>query len=177
MSIKCTCILQGGLGNQLFIIWAARCFAQTNHFSFALYPYLLGTNQINKHSTKNYIQILFPELIVNTKWDGNTKMKFYNEPAAACGVFQRIPVENIYSGDMVVLKGYFQSAKYYKTMEEWVRCDMQRRIQQYVSDQIQQKNIQQGSLSDAEFKTLTTDIQRFNLIDLHVHRPHLMQDP
>jgi len=97
-----SCILQGGLGNQLFQIAAAKSLAIDTNDEFAINHELCFTpNQGNE--SKKYKTTLFKHIIETS----NISDDIYIEQQYA---YSPIPQKK-----NITIKGYFQSEKYFKT--------------------------------------------------------------
>jgi hypothetical protein len=101
--------LQAGLGNQLFMIFALVSYAINNNFNYKILSYVDKT----MNGTKTYWNTIlrgFKETVVEPSDAIMANLSEYKEPHFA---FNDIP-EQICLNNEVILKGFFQSPKYFE---------------------------------------------------------------
>jgi hypothetical protein len=97
--------LQAGLGNQLFMIFALISYALDHNVKYKIMSHIDKT----MNGTKTYWNDLLAEF-KNVLCEDNTQMKEYHEPTFT---YNQIPCE-LTLNENVLLKGFFQSYKYFE---------------------------------------------------------------
>lgn len=97
--------LQAGLGNQLFMLFALISYAFDHNVKYKIMSHLDKT----MNGTKTYWNNLLAEF-KNVLCEDNAEMKEYSDPQFA---YNQIPHE-LTLNDNILLKGFFQSHKYFE---------------------------------------------------------------
>jgi hypothetical protein len=103
-----TCNLKGGLGNQLFEIFATMSYAiDSDHFFYFKNTYALNSGVTQRHTYWHSLLIFLRKHITDSIFNHNMKIvreKSFN--------YEELPTTTIL--DNIILDGYFQSHKYFE---------------------------------------------------------------
>ena len=134
--------LQAGLGNQLFMIFALVSYALDYNVRYKIMSHLDKT----MNGTKTYWNTLlegFKEAVSESLESSQNNVIEYNEPYFA---YQKIPNELVLINNDNILKGYFQSYKYFehnydKLIDMMKLREKQQIVKNEFSDLLQKKCI------------------------------------
>lgn len=148
-----SCLLQGGLGNQLFQIATTLSFA----WDYEVIPvFNLSSHYLPLQGNKaNVYKDIFYRKLEHIKTDELQKFFIYREPK-----FEYTPIPQQIKDNNVVLHGFFQSEKYFK--------HNRKKLLEYFkpTDQIK-------SLLESDYKNILSD----NTCSVHVRRGDYLKFP
>jgi hypothetical protein len=103
-----TCNLKGGLGNQLFEIFATMSYAINNdHLFFFKNTYALNSGVTQRHTYWHSLLIFLRKHLTDSIYNHN--MKIVREKSFS---YEELPITTLL--DNIILDGYFQSHKYFE---------------------------------------------------------------